>query len=64
MHRGPLPECQREDSAPFRQELGLLTEAPLRHHSSCRWPCSMVFTHCPPDGAVAQSVASGGPRIG
>lgn len=61
MHRGPLPECRREDSSPFRLEIGLLTQAPLRHHSACRWPWPMVFTLCPPDGAVVQGVASGAP---
>lgn len=57
----PLPECQRADSTPFRLETVLLTGAPLRHRSAGRpsWP--MVFTLCPPGGAVVQSVALGAP---
>lgn len=36
----------------------------MRHHSACRWPRPMVFTLGPPDGAIAQSVTSGAPRLG
>lgn len=61
MHLGPLPECQCEDSTPFRLETWVTHRGPLASSLGLRWPWPMVLALCPPDGAVAQNVASGAP---